>query len=699
MTRLILIAVITAAFIKPVAAKMIAVTPAEAACGTTVTFDVKFEDCYYSSGSPFRIIAKIGFIEASSVQVIDQNHLRITFTLPDSLNACGFYFLDVSDDGEGRPLKVKINPRPGIPHIKSVSPSYFKEGASVRVMVSAVNTHFSSDSISIKFRDHFFENIKTNVVPLSVNVLSDTTLELSVNLLRTEMFYNLVIYSRNSGILQYSLAIITGAPSQALITSFSPAVSKIGDHTLLRLHTSNTVFTMGKHLEVKARNIYQSGNEGLIESDSCFVINDTLVEAYFNFTDTVGAGHYYLQVKNEYEYAISENTFIIYDRNNLVPEIVDFYPKTAFVNDTTDITITCRGVKLSPNVASISFISMNLRTAAIKVLNDTTIMASVIVPDLKYGQGNIKVISGKSAMASKQLLRLTNSDGFIPEPRSIYPASSNKEDSVLVRVKTSHTRYKDAATVIVVFDSKYNSTSTRVSANANILSDTLLECKVKFSEPGMYSVSIHADNEAMLFLDGAFTVLPGASDPQITKVKGNPVLHGSFNLEIECANISFPSGGAKNLNVILFKINEPELKAKVMVNGEKMLTAKFTADSTLNRVYGDYNVRVEYDAILLIKQNAVGFYPSGLPGIKSLTPNNINIYPLPIRRNFKIATAHHIDNIFVLNQLGAAFEIGHYTKNGNEYEIDINKYNVTPGVYFLRMVIDGSSVYKKLIIE
>ncbi|TAE88235.1 MAG: T9SS C-terminal target domain-containing protein [Bacteroidetes bacterium] len=710
MTRILHIAIILIAFSQTTSAKMISVSPSEVTAGSTVTFDVRFQDQFYKQNDFFNS-ASINLVKAKKFQVVNENHLLLTFDIPDDM-PIGNWFLEVSFDDIGKPLMIKINPKQQLSYIKNATPFYFKEGGNVDITINTSGTLFLSDSVGIVISNTYFPPLgEEDIIPLKIKALTDTTLLINVNLYREERFYNITVYSKNKGIMKYNLAIRTDIPALRYIKSLSPTFSTIGTFTKVTVSTANTKFKMDTIIEAIATHPYASPNEKYT-TDSVRVLNDTLVEVYFNFSDSMIPGPYHILLKNKYEYASGANyqtkvignyRFILFDKAGVIPEVVDFFPKTVTKNDTEDITVICRGIKIGSQNVGIEFKGYSSTIINGTKINDSTFIAPLII-SRPYGDVELKVNVGRNAMIPKELLKIRNANGNIPVFNNIYPQNCLKGDSVTLRLYYKYTKLKSLSELYIRFNHLNGGSK---SFKATILSDTLLECRVKFEEAGVYSIEhllLPSGFElSRNFIHAVFNVLPLPAEPQIVKVNGTPNRYGTFNLEIVTKNTDFPIGGSRSLEVSIFSTywgyTISLMATKIMVNSPNVLNATFTADSFEHPLHGDYTLSIQDYSLSLYKQNIFSFYNTGIDNKINSAENEIAIFPVPTSDVLSIATSAKIDAIEITDVFGRVATIANWDTLGDRNTIDLKKYNINHGVYFIRIQIGKESVYRKIYVN
>lgn len=705
MARILIIAIIFIAFSRTSSAKMISVSPSEVTAGSTVTFDVRFQDQFYKQDDFFNS-ASIKSVKAKQFVVVNENHLLLTFDIPIDM-PIGNWFLEVSFDDIGRPLMIKVNPKQQLSYIKNATPSYFKEGGNVDITINTKGTSFLSDSLGVVISNTFSPSNVEDIIPLKIAALTDTTLLINVNLYREERFYNVTVYSKNTGIMKYNIAIATDIPASRYIKSLSPTFSSIGNFTKVTVSTVNTKLKMDTTVVARAHHYYAYAKENYT-TDSVRVINDTLAEVYFNFSDTMIPGPYRISLRNKYEYAsnvfyqnklLGNNDFILYDKTGVIPEVVDFFPKTVTKNDTEDITVICRGIKIGSQPVRIEFKGFSSTVNGTKI-NDSTFVAPLII-SRPYGDAELSVHVGRNVMVPKELLKIRNADGNIPVFNNIYPQNCLRGDSVTLRLSYKYTKLKSLSELYIRFNHLNGGSK---SFKATILSDTLLECRVKFEEAGVYSIEhllLPLGFELQRsFVYAVFNVLPLPTEPQIVKVNGTPNRYGSFNLEIITKNADFPIGGARDLEISIFSTywGYPiDLKGtKIMVNSPNVLNATFNADSFNYPLHGNYTLSIQYNLYRLYKENIFSFYNTGVDNKINSIENEIAIFPIPTSDVLSIKTTAKIDAIEITDVFGRAATIANWDTLGDRNTIDLKKYNINNGVYFIRIQMGNECVYRKI---
>ncbi len=417
----------------------------------------------------------------------------------------------------------------------SVSPSSANQGDNVTLIVTASNANFTAGGNSaILYNDY-------NNSYGSVTVLNDQTLSVSFSFLNLEQpgSYNLRIVNQVDGTLELPKCFtLNASPNVAHLKSISPDFALQNENL--------TVTITGQHTNFNQASLSVRLDNGQDIYGTPHIINDSVMQANFNFTTANVPGIYDVVVQSPSNYLVLPAGFTL-GIDSTAPNLLSVSPSEAYQGDSVTLTITGLnthfGSILDTNVWLRSNIWGNYIYARnVYAINNTTLKATFEFPyNFEPGQYDVMVYNSIDA-------ELTLPEGFtlkksLNPPRlvSISPSNAQQGNIVNVTIRGANTHFTQGSVYANLYGNSY------VDAEMiQIVDDSTLTAKLNIGygvSPGSYNLSLYSyPVDGSLWMQNAFTVTPGNYPPSITNVAPNVGTQGAtVTLQISGKNTHFKS--------------------------------------------------------------------------------------------------------------------------------------------------------------
>jgi uncharacterized protein YfaS (alpha-2-macroglobulin family) len=486
--------------------RLISVSKATAIQGQTLSVIITGLNTHFnqtSSSISFSQASSSTIINSSTITKINDSSISASFTIPANASL-GNYDVNLSNSLDGSLLisngfQVKLYAA-----LASVSPSSAKQGQTLAVTITGVNTHFNQASSSISFTQASGTTINAN----TFHMISDTSIQADFTLPINAAVGNYTVNLSNpiDGDLTLNNGFLIHADSTKSLVSISPATAIQGQTLSVTITGVNTHFN-----QASSSISFSQASSTIINSGTITKISDTTINASFTIPANASSGNYNVNLSNSLDGSLSlPNGFQI--NADPTTKLISVSPATATQGQTLAVTIT--GVNTHFNQASSTnlyqastgtFINSNLITK----INDTSILVEfklpINAPIGKYDLGLIDTFDGS----------LTLTDGFQinanPTIRlvSVSPAIAAQGQTLAVTITGVNTHFNQASSSSISFSQ--GSSTIINSGTITKISDTAISAS--FTIPanatlGNYDVNLSNSLDGNLSLPNGFQVSP-----------------------------------------------------------------------------------------------------------------------------------------------------------------------------------------------
>lgn len=287
--------------------------------------------------------------------------------------------------------------------------------------------------------------------------------------------------------------------------------------------------------------------------------------------------------------------------------------------------------------------------------------------------------------------------------KSVTPNSSVKEVTLNITISGSGTKFKQASQLDVYFDHQTSFYGLPINS-MNAVNDTTLIVNLsipKQATSGIYDLGIGLDM-GYIDLTAAFTVIGNpADDPALKAISpnyGNP----GQTLDIIMSGNKTSFKQATDLTAAIFNQTTFIEATNIVVNNDSLLVATFQIPNNFAIDVYDVGVASGIDGTLMLEQ-AFSIVATSVKEFGQFV-KNLFISPNPVQNTLNFETQSTINNVVVVDITGKQVsipltDIEQNTNKNNAYSIDLGKFDIRQGIYFLKVETDQGIQYQKFIAQ
>jgi hypothetical protein len=565
--------------------KLVSVAPATAKPGQTLAVTITGLNTHFNQAS-----SSISFSQASSsttinsgtITKINDTSISASFTIPANASL-GNYDVNLSNSLDGNlsipnGFQVKL-----VAALASVTPSSAKQGQTLSVTITGVNTHFNQASSTISFSQASGTTINAN----TFHMITDTSIQANFTLPINATVGNYTVNLNNSidGNLTLNNGFLITADSTKRLVSVSQPTAKPGQTLAVTITGVNTHFNQAS----SSISFSQASSSTTINSGTITKINDTSINASFTIPANAPLGNYDVNLSNSLDGNLSiPNGFQV----KLVAALASVTPSSAKQGQTLAVTITGVNTHFNQASSTISFSQASgttINANTFHMITDTSIQANFTLP-LNAAVGNYTVNLNNSIDGN-----LTLNNGFLITADStkrlvsVSQPTAMQGQTLAVTITGVNTHFNQASSSISF--SQASSSTIINSGTITKINDTSINASFTIpanAPSGNYNVNLSNSLDGSLSLLNGFQVIPQIGLVSISQLTTQPgqtldvTITGAnthFNQASSCT-ISFSQASSSTIinSSIITKINDTLIKASF----------KIPADASL----GYYNVNV-----------------------------------------------------------------------------------------------------------
>lgn len=502
--------------------------------------------------------------------------------------------------------------------IKSVSPDSVLNCKVLDVTISGSNTIFQQGTNLLSFNSAVNSY---SVAPISSVFLNDSTINVKVafNNEAPLGFYNFNIsrYLQTQTLTLNNAIYVQENFKKPMLIADTLKTLRQDESIQLYIQGSYTNFTRSNNF-IKLIN----GNS-VVSSANVNVINDSVVVANFSFSYFNREGYYSLELRNTVDGLITADSVVLLLQGLKPPKIVSITPSTATQGQSLSVTITGQNTifQQGTNVLSYSNGSSNLSVSGANFVNDTLIVANVLIPSnasLGYYNFYLGNYLGSYSLSNLNALQVFEGN-TTPQIVSCSPNHAVKGDTLDIIVSCVSTQLSGYTNSVYLELNGYTIYATSIS----VLNNSTLLCRFVFNyfkHPGVYSLKLSNPLSGILTLANSFVLSESNKTPKIKSVAPNYVkMGGVLTVSISGQNTKFEQ--ATNHISLNQDVNSINAANAVFVNDSLIQCSFDFSNSSVNgwqhlniSNYLQYNIGLE---------NAVYVYADDLNGkIVSLQPSS-----------------------------------------------------------------------------
>jgi len=482
-------------------------------------------------------------INRDSFTVINDTAIYAYFTIA-STRPTGTYNLTVNNNLDGNMTlngKFWVVTSPFAPKLLSIDPDSTMQGTSIKALIIAKNTNFSTATFTVIRLSQTFTQINYD----SFNVINDTALYayFTISMARPVGAYNLAVSNSIDGNLTVNgIFWVIKSPYTPVLLSIDPDSAYQVTSIKALIRSSYTNFTKSNITVLRLTRGMTN-----INNDSFTIVNDTTIYAYFTFSMSSTPGLYGLNVNSSLDGNLTKTQcFTVIVPN--APKLFSVDPDTAMQGKTVSATITGinthfdSGLNLAVSLFRAPNTTVNPTTIVRK--NDTSLVADfTIAANMALGLWDVRVSNSNDGQ-----LTLAQSFTVIANPNppkivKVDPDTFIQGNKYLLKIYASKTNFTKGNIPTV----RLNFQTVNINPDSiKIINDTLINAYFTIAlnaTTGKYNLSVNGGFDGNLNLAEAVTILVSPTAPQIWKISPAKAYQGNkVAISIYGKNVTFTNG-------------------------------------------------------------------------------------------------------------------------------------------------------------
>lgn len=574
--------------------------------------------------SAIRLVQGTNIIPYDSFSIINDTAIYVYFTVSKT-RPTGAYNLNVNSTIDGNLTLTGVFwvlKTPFTPVLLSIDPDSTEQGTSVKALILASNTSFTTANFTVIRLNQGTTQINRD----SFTVINDTALYAYFTFQMTTAvgLYNLTVTNNLDGTLtltqSFKVIVSSKAPK---IFSVDPDTAIQGTKVSVTILGINTHFDSGLNLNVS---LFMSPNT-TINPDAITRINDTAMIADFTISTAVQTGLYDVRVSNSIDgqLTLPQSFTIIVNPNP--PRILHADPDTLVQGQKYLVKIFATKTNFTKGnkpTVRLNFNAQNINADSVQVKNDTLLYAYfTIAPTATTGQYNLIVGGGADGnLTLPQAITIIISPTS-PQISKINPTKAYQGQKVAIYVYGKNVTFTQGSNQMVRLTRGggqfINPDSTKIIHDSLAIGYFSIPTN---AQAGLYGVLLSGTIHGNLTLPQSFEILLPPTAPQIryiTPSRGTP--GATMSITVYTSNTTLTK--ATNLTLNIFRQGGTNFNATgITVINDTSFNASVTIPN--NAALGMYNARLQNTPEgTLLATNAFEVIPVPvIPLIKSVDPDS-----------------------------------------------------------------------------
>lgn len=336
-------------------------------------------------------------------------------------------------------------------------------------------------------------------------------------------------------------------------------------------------------------------------------------------------------------------------------------------------------------------------------MDDTTLMAYFSIPT-------------DAALGSYSLLLTTDNEGILTKPNAftvtsnplgelthVSPDHGNKGETLDVTISGSGTSFTQASFIGVELYGTTSGSQLTVNTTTTINDSTLL-CNITIpasSRVGAYDVYMMIDGGGFLQLTEGFTVIGDPStDPRIVSVSPATAHQGeTLDITISGANTHFTQGS----ETLMAIYNQTDFVEPISFNvvNDSVIIVHFEIPVDFPIEVYDVGVQTDMDGYIDLPQSFTITANNTAIAEENKDLEKLQVYPNPVKNELMFVTDHQVKQVSVTDLTGKQITIplDDIRQSNKVCTIDIERYRIGKGIYFIRVETDQGMQYQKFIVD
>ncbi|MDF2437668.1 MAG: hypothetical protein K0Q95_2044 [Bacteroidota bacterium] len=500
--------------------------------------------------------------------------------------------------------------------IVSVNPNTAQQGQTLSVSVTGSGTSFGQGTTLIKLW-----KAGVSVFPNSTTIINSSQINatFSFNTSHPAGLYDVMVYGTNSVTMPAGFNLTVNPATGPSIVSASPNTGTQGQTLSIAISGHNTVFQQGTNI-VK---LFHAGTT-IFPSGLSFV-NDSLINATFNFTTSHPAGAYDVIVAN---YMMTQTLtlpagFTLGSYVAPSASIQNVSPNSAFQGQTLAVSISASNTNFTQATTLIKLFngSASIYPSSISILNDSLASANFSLTTAHTPGLYDVIIYGSGTLVMSNGFTLNPASPAATYIESVNPDYAVQGQTLTVGISGHNTVFQQGTNIVKL----YGGGTTIYPTSSVFVNDSLINATFAFnaSHPaGLYDVVIgnYSGSSSLSMLNG-FTLYSPTVNASIVEISPASANQGDpINLLLTGLNTHFGSG---NDTIWLSDIygNSIYPVSMIMLNDTSMI-GQF--NFTLGDLPGTYSVYQSNltDGIISFDNSFELYGVAGAPMIMTVSPSS-----------------------------------------------------------------------------
>lgn len=679
--------------IKPI---VLSFDPVYSKQGDSVLLTIKGRNTHFQSGNASVYLINFWWIDAKSVDVINDSLIRAKFSFPYIHEPVKYKFT-VYDHLDGALVakdSFSLNKGDKVPLIKNITPNNTEQGHDRSILFEC-----NKDFLPV-FNLSYIDLNRNNVIyrSMSFTILDDSTFKAAFQFpidTAAVGIYDINLYNHHYKKLSLPAGFtINKSLTPPMIISVTPSTATQFDTVLVTIKGDKTHFLLGKF------DVYMQPPNNAnfnIKPKERIILNDTTLLVKFilnaNYYPSI---LYDVIIKDEFDGMIVKNSGFTVNRIYVQePKIIDITPKSAAQGELVTLSIIGTKQSFVPGLMEVRLVLTSNPAITISASSVTYINDSLVSADFSFQNGET---SGTYFVTINNRILLSYYHFYI-EPTSlsllsINPAWANQTDTVMLQVTGLKTHFSGADSVWL--KSRYGVNLKPFLINA--INDTLTTVHFAFNKsnlPGIYSIHLKSKvDNVIMSLANVFTLTGTINNTALIDV--TPTYSGCYFGSTFKTKFTIYAKGTHFLSEIdTVVFHNTQFVQQVIYPSE----IEIVNDTVITASVNFMNSCGIYDVVVIGKENyilsgKIHVTPPVL--VHELIPKEVlKIFPNPSEGGFTIEVSEDLEkgSLSVLDIFGKVIT----SLDQIEESTNIDLSSLASGIYFVKLIKGNTCKTQKII--
>ncbi len=614
----------------------------------------------------------------------------------DEFDPTGFYDLEIENESDGvlyfENAIEHLNKERPTPLLKSISPDTGYIDSNLFTTITGENTRFNQGTdVSIVLMNDNNKRIYT-----SAYVIDDTQVQayFSFHPYHDTGQYNVHVYDYyDDNLIIENGFYLKPDHTPPTLHNINPDHAQTGETLEIQISGKNTHFQQG----TASVNVWLTRDDAYIYPISGDVINDTLLNATFDFKWTDSTGYYDLYHYNvEDREIVCQNCFLL-EKNHNAPGLKELSPTEGTKGQQLTLTVSGNNTHFQ-QATSVSYFLSNAGTS---IFPDTTYVINDSIATLDFSFTYNLIPQEYHLYTSNHIdgkLKLDNA--FTLHDYSEYPeiVSLSKDtiyydENNMIHLEFNHAHFDEDSEYSLYL--KRSNPAHEIQINHITITDNnnlTFTINPEGAVPGKYSIFAYNDFDGEIGLNDTIKIQHRPGIPSIINLVNDTLqLPGQYIVDVYCQHTHL----AQTEDTVYLMNHNKLIKAEnVIVYNDDHLKAFF---DILTNDIGTYDLYITNSIDdTLIAQNALIYNAI----TNTDQPNNqdrIKIFPNPTSGLINIESSSNTINKLYLYSIHGQMLINKQAPYDETKQLDLRGFG--KGSYILTIITNNDKLYRKIIVK